>query len=103
MPLKRLLTLHGKEFSKKHPATFEIICQEISEEVEMSAWQPSLAEVVDWLGWTTLSVNAGCICQGIFGATTDTNRANFIKYGYKEAIEEGLKGEYEEEVRICGM
>ena len=25
----------------------------------------------------------------------DTFRANFIKYGYKEAIEEGLKEEYE--------
>ena len=25
----------------------------------------------------------------------DTDRANFIKYGYKEAIEEGLKEEYQ--------
>ena len=26
MPLKRFLALHGEEFSKKHPATFETIC-----------------------------------------------------------------------------
>ena len=33
----------------------------------------------------------------------DTDRANFIKYGYKEAIEEGLKEEYYREVDSCGM
>ena len=27
-------------------------------------------------------------------SANDTDRANFIKYGYKEAIEEGLKEEY---------
>ena len=37
MPLKRFLTLHGEEFSKKHPVIFKTICQEISVEVEMSA------------------------------------------------------------------
>ena len=30
------------------------------------------------------------------------DRANFIKYGYKEAIEEGLKEEYPMEVESCG-
>ena len=30
------------------------------------------------------------------------DRANFIKYGYKEAIEEGLKEEYDMEVESCG-
>ena len=29
MPLKRFLTLHGEEFSKKHPAIFETICEEL--------------------------------------------------------------------------
>ena len=34
----------------------------------------------------------------------DTDRANFIKYGYKEAIEEGLK-EWNTnlEVESCGL
>ena len=27
MPLKRFLTLHGEEFSKKHPAIFKTICE----------------------------------------------------------------------------
>ena len=29
MPLKRFLTLHGEEFSKKHPAIFETICERL--------------------------------------------------------------------------
>ena len=29
-------------------------------------------------------------------AAGDTSRANFIKYGYKEALEEGLKEEYDD-------
>ena len=29
MPLKRFITLHGEEFSKKHPVTFETICQRL--------------------------------------------------------------------------
>ena len=37
MPLKRFLTLHGEEFSKKHPAIFETICERIGGEVEMAA------------------------------------------------------------------
>ena len=37
MPLKRFLTLHGEELSKKHPAIFETICEDISVEVEMAA------------------------------------------------------------------
>ena len=32
-------------------------------------------------------------------AANDTSRTNFIKYGYKEAIEEGLKEEYDDEGR----
>ena len=29
MPLKRFLTLHSEEFSKKHPAIFETICRRL--------------------------------------------------------------------------
>ena len=37
MPLKRFLTLHGEEFSKKHPAIFETICEKLVWKVEMGA------------------------------------------------------------------
>ena len=43
--------------------------------------QPSLLTPVAWA--------EGFLCSSI-----DTSQANFIKYGYKEAIEEGLKEEY---------
>ena len=36
MPLKRFLTLHGEEFSKKHPAIFEIICRKLVWRLEVS-------------------------------------------------------------------
>ena len=32
--------------------------------------------------------------KGFLDIASDLDRANFIKYGYKEAIEEGLKEEY---------
>ena len=34
--------------------------------------------------------------EGFLHGANDTYRANFIKYGYKEAIEEGLKKKYYE-------
>ena len=37
MPLKRFLSLHGEEFSKKHPDIFETICEKLVWRVEMSA------------------------------------------------------------------
>ena len=37
MPLKRFLTLHGEELSKKHPAIFETICQRLVWDVEIAA------------------------------------------------------------------
>ena len=46
MPLKRFLTLHGEEFSKKHPAIFELFAK-VSVGVAMSAWQSRLAEATD--------------------------------------------------------
>ena len=94
MPLKRFLTLHGEEFSKKHPATFETICQELVWRLKCQL--DNLASqklLIDLVGQPSLS-NTGCICWGIFVCANDTDRANFIKYGYKEAIEEGLKEEY---------
>ena len=47
MPLKRFLTLHGEEFSKKHPAIFKTICEELVGRLRLSAWQSSLAEATD--------------------------------------------------------
>ena len=62
MPLKRFLTLHGEEFSKKHPAIFKTICEELVWKLRCQPDNPSLAEATDRLGRATLSVNTSCIC-----------------------------------------
>ena len=94
MPLKRFLTLHGEEFSKKHPAIFETICEEL---VWKLKWQlDNLASqklLIDLVGQPSL-LTPVAFARGFLYTADDTYRANFIKYGYKEAIEEGLKEEY---------
>ena len=94
MPLKRFLTLHGEEFSKKHPAIFETICEEL---VWKLKWQlDNLASqklLIDLVGQPSL-LTPVAFAGGFLYNADDTDRANFIKYGYKEAIEEGLKEEY---------
>ena len=37
MPLKRFFTLHGEEFNKKHPATFETICERLVGRLKLAA------------------------------------------------------------------
>ena len=95
MPLKRFLTLHGEEFSKKHPATFETICEKLVWKLRCQLDNPASQKLlIDLVGQPSLLTPvafAGDFCI----AADDTDRANFIKYGYKEAIEEGLKEEYE--------
>ena len=94
MPLKRFLTLHGEEFSKKHPAIFKTICEEL---VWKLRWQlDNLASqklLIDLVGQPSL-LTPVAFARGFLYTADDTARANFIKYGYKEAIEEGLKEEY---------
>ena len=94
MPLKRFLTLHGEEFSKKHPAIFKTICQELVWTLRLQL--DNLASqklLIDLVGQPSL-LTPVAFARGFLHPADDTNRANFIKYGYKEAIEEGLKEEY---------
>jgi len=96
MPLKRFLTLHGEEFNKKHPATFEIICRRLFWELKRQLDNPASQKLlIDLVGQPSL-LTPVAFARGFFLCLAgDTIRANFIKYGYKEAIEEGLKEEYE--------
>ena len=49
--------------------------------------------LIDLVGQPSL-LTPVAFAGGFLYAANDTDRANFIKYGYKEAIEEGLKEEY---------
>ena len=94
MPLKRFLTLHGEEFSKKHPDIFETICQELVWKLRDQLDNPASQKLlIDLVGQPSL-LTPVAFAEGFLCSADDTDRANFIKYGYKEAIEEGLKEEY---------
>ena len=94
MPLKRFLTLHGGEFGKKHPAIFETICEELVWKVRRQLDNPvSQKLLIDLVGQPSLPTPVA-FARGFLYAAGDACRADFIKYGYKEAIEEGLKEKY---------
>ena len=50
--------------------------------------------LIDLVGQPYLLTPTAC-AGGFLLYSDDTSRANFIEYGYKEAIEEGLKEKYE--------
>ena len=50
--------------------------------------------LIDLVGQPSLLTPVAFAKGFLYVAADDTSRANFIKYGYKEAIEEGLKEEY---------
>jgi len=96
MPLKRFLTLYGEEFSKKHPVTFETICEKLV--LGLNCQLHNLASkklLIDLVGQPSL-LTPVAFAEGFLWNAGDTDRANFIQYGYKEAIEEGLKEDYDD-------
>ena len=96
MPLKRFLTLHGEEFSKKHPAIFKTICGELVWKLRCKLDNPASRKLLIGLVGQPSLLTPVAFARGFLDhAYHDTSRTNFIKYGYKEAIEEGLKEEYE--------
>ena len=61
--------------------------------------QVSQKLLIDLVGQLSLLAPAA-VAWGFLYTADDTSQANLIKYGYKEAIEEGLKEEYPVEVKI---
>ena len=95
MPLKRFLTLHKEEFSKKHPVIFEAICQDLVSKLQ---WQSDNLDaqrlLIGLVGQHSLLTPIAFAKGFLYFALDSAGKVNFIKYGYKEALEEGLKGEY---------
>ena len=94
MSLKRFLSLYGEELGKQHPAIFKTICERL---VWKLKWQlDNLASqklLIDLTGQPSL-LTPVAFAKGYLYDANDGRRTNFIQYGYKEAIEEGLKQEY---------
>jgi len=97
MPLKRFLTLYGEELSKRHPAIFEAICRELVGRLRWRLqFKDNLASqklLADLVGQPSLLTPVAFV-EGFLFYADDKNRINFVNYGYKEAIEEGLKKKY---------
>ena len=51
--------------------------------------------LIDLVGQPSL-LTPVAFAKGFLHLANDAHRTNFIKYGYKEAIEEGLKEKYED-------
>ena len=94
MPLKRFFILHGEEFSKGHPTIFKTICQNLVLRLKWELDNPASQKLlIDLVGQPSL-LTPIAFAGGFLHVAYSAYRANFIKYGYKEAIEEGLKKEY---------
>jgi len=97
MPLKRFLTLHGEGPSKQHPEIFGTICGELVWKLRCQLDNPGSQKLlIDLVGQPSLLAPAAYVGR-FLSVADDMDRTDFIKYGYKEAIEEGLKEEYEGE------
>jgi len=95
MPLKRFLALHGEEFNKKHPVIFKTICQELVRKLKLQPDNLASQKLLIGLVGQPYPLTPVAFARGFLSVAGDRDRVNFIKYGYKEAIEEGLKGEYQ--------
>ena len=95
VPLKRFLALHEKELHEKRHIIFRFFCYmllNLKRQLDNPASQKLLIDLAGqpWL------LTPVAFARAFLYAASDTDRANFIKYGYKEAIQIGLKEKYPE-------
>ena len=93
-PLKRFLALYGEEYGNKHPAIFETFCEELVGKLRLRFDNPASQKLlIDLVGQPSL-LTPVAFAGGFLYRASDASRTNFIKYAYKEAVEEGLKEKY---------
>ena len=86
MPLKRFLSFYGEKFSKKHPVILKTICQELVLKLRRQLANPDSQKLlIDLVGQPSLLTPVAFAKGFLHCARDDTYRADFIKYGYKEA------------------
>ena len=94
MPLKRFLALHGETLSKKDPAISETVCAKLVLRLRSQLDDPVSQKLLIGLVGQPFLLTPVALARGFLPNATYTDQTNFIKYGYKEAIEEGLKERY---------
>ena len=72
MPLKRFLTLHGEEFSKKHPVIFKLICQRLVGRLKWQLDNPvSQKLLIDLVGQPSLLTPVAFAWGFLYGTNDD--------------------------------
>ena len=93
-PLKRFITLRRKELSGEHPNIFEVMCQGMVSRLKFHTGNPNLKRLlIDFVGQSSLLTSAA-FAHGFLWEDNGDYLPNFIKYGWREALEEGLKEKY---------
>ena len=83
-----------KSSAKSIPTFSKTICQRLVGRLKWRLDNPASQKLlIDLVGQPSL-LTPVAFARGFLYLADDADRANFIKYGYKEAIEEGLKEEY---------
>ena len=92
--LKRFLTINKEKLDEGWPNIFEIMCQGmVFCLVARLGRQDHKKLLTDFVGQPSL-ITMTAFVNGFLEYDFDFCRSRFIKYGYKEAIEEGLKEKY---------
>ena len=92
--LKRFLTLRKEELNEGHPNIFEIMCQGMVLHLRVNTSDPHHERLlIDFVGQSSL-ITTTAFAHGFLWSDHDDHRSNFIKYGWREALEEGLKEKY---------
>ena len=95
VPLKRFFTLHGEEFNRKHPAIFKTICQGLVGKLRLQLDNADSQKLLIGLIGQPSLLTPAAFARGFLYLAGGGDRANFIKCGYRETIEEGLKKKYQ--------
>ena len=92
-PLKRFLTLSSDELRDKYPIVLETLCQELVPRRRHRSSPKSEKLLVELIRQPSLLTPA-IFARGLLGRDSEFYRVQFIKYGWREAVEEGLREEY---------
>ena len=93
MPLKRFLTLHGEEL-KRCAIVFETLCRGLVYRLKDMNQSPRTMELFDDLVGQPSLLTPAIFAKEFLSSDNDHFRGDFLRYGWREAIEEGLKSRY---------
>ena len=94
MPLKRFLTFWGERLGEKHSVVFETFCLGLVTYLICRLSDPIPRNLpVDLIGQRSLLTTTAFV-KGFLIDDRNSLQVNFLLYGWREAVDEGLKDEY---------